>query len=414
MPFKLTVEAVSVRETIPGTGDRFLGSGTLSVLLGPAGGQLLPLPQHAVLINPGDPPVSLEAELRFLRAPQDLGLSAGSQVTFTARFRAESVGEPAPPPGKFETVVDVVNVLGSPNGMVIDSQGEFAYLSNGAELFVLDMTTRQLTVRHPLPGGFSIIDDIGPSDSFLALHTSNRAGYVDTGGASRQVQGGPPTGDVISSNELIQGSNINDSAFANGFLYAPSLRCCFEGVVRAASLDGSVRTEIIPGGGHRGIDASPDGSKVVVGAGNALHVIRTVDNTVMATIGVPFSEFFAFLDNDRVAVVNNNDGTVVVVDLTDPTGIPDLIFVDSLEHVTDLEVDATGTTLFVLHRVCFGVQIECHVPEVVVLDLLAKTVTKRILLDQDRPALSQNYSLALTPDGNTLLVFGEKGVFFLE
>ena len=282
-------------------------------------------------------------------------------------------------------------------------------LSNGAELFVLDMTTRQLTVRHPLPGGFSIIDDIGPSDSFLALHTSNRAGYVDTGGASRQVQGGPPTGDVISSNELIQGSNINDSAFANGFLYAPSLRCCFEGVVRAASLDGSVRTEIIPGGGHRGIDASPDGSKVVVGAGNALHVIRTVDNTVMATIGVPFSEFFAFLDNDRVAVVNNNDGTVVVVDLTDPTGIPDLIFVDSLEHVTDLEVDATGTTLFVLHRVCFGVQIECHVPEVVVLDLLAKTVTKRILLDQDRPALSQNYSLALTPDGNTLLVFGEKG-----
>ena len=64
--------------SVPGSGDGFFGLGTLSVSLGPAGGQLLPFPQHEVLIDPGDPPVALEAELRFLRAPDELVLSAGS------------------------------------------------------------------------------------------------------------------------------------------------------------------------------------------------------------------------------------------------------------------------------------------------------------------------------------------------
>ena len=328
------------------------------------------------------------------------------------------MGEPAPPPGKFETVVDVVNVLGSPSGMVIDSQGAFAYLSNGPELFVLDLTTRQLTSRHPLPGGFGILDDIDPSDSLLALHSGSKAGYIDTGGVSQQVIIGTGAG---FSDTLILTSDINDSVFANGFLYAPS-----GGVVHAASLDGSVRREIIAGRQLNGIDASPAGSKIVAGDvafPQALHVIRTVDNTIIATIGIQLDlsgpKLFAFLDNDKVVVVDKDDGTVVVVDLTDPTGIPDVSFIDSPGPVTDLAVDPTGTTLFVLHTrtdscKTLGGLSECRIPEVVVLDLLAKTVTKRILIKQDRPAAFPNYSLSLTPDGNTLLVFGTKGVFFLE
>ena len=89
VPFTITLEQTDV--TVNGsavTGD------VLSLLLGQPNGELLPSPDHAALINPGEV-VGFNAGLRFLGTPQTLDIGTGDTVTFTALFIAEG---PLPPP----------------------------------------------------------------------------------------------------------------------------------------------------------------------------------------------------------------------------------------------------------------------------------------------------------------------------
>ena len=93
-PFELTLVATNIVLHRPGTGDTPLTGDDLALLLGPAGGELLPAPDHARLINTGDPPVALRAGLKLLKTLGELGLAQGDTITFTSLFKAEAVVEP--------------------------------------------------------------------------------------------------------------------------------------------------------------------------------------------------------------------------------------------------------------------------------------------------------------------------------
>ena len=58
-PFSLTVEAANIMVTMPGTGSAPMDD-ALRILFGPAGGDLRPAPDHAVMIDPTTPPPPLE------------------------------------------------------------------------------------------------------------------------------------------------------------------------------------------------------------------------------------------------------------------------------------------------------------------------------------------------------------------
>ena len=95
VPFDLTVQATDVSVNgEPATGD------ILVLLMGPAGGEMLPAPDNAITIGTGDTPVALEAELAFLGTPAELGIDTGDSITFTALFTGERLFEvpPTPPP----------------------------------------------------------------------------------------------------------------------------------------------------------------------------------------------------------------------------------------------------------------------------------------------------------------------------
>ena len=86
----LTVDATNMVVHPPdGSGPHSIDGG-LQLLMGPVGTKLLPKQQ--ILVGPGDL-LPLEAGIRFLQAPEELGLSEGAEITFTARFD----GEVAPP-----------------------------------------------------------------------------------------------------------------------------------------------------------------------------------------------------------------------------------------------------------------------------------------------------------------------------
>ncbi len=317
--------------------------------------------------------------------------------------------------GKWGTITDIVNVPGSPNGIVVDSQGNFAYLTNKYALLVLDLATRQLTKNYALTLDIGsdlngiVVDNINKTDSLVALHAFGGAAIAD-------VEDG-------SQVELISASAIYGAAFAQGFLYAPSFN---DRVVYAASIDGSTQQTINPypeGGkiaGPCSIVSTPDGSTVLFGDefNNAVHAIDTSTNTVIATYVIGFKpKHIVPIDENNAVIVHEDDGTVAFIDLTNPAGVPKLVSIDSLEGVEDLVIDPARTSLFVLHRKKIeyeGDNYGLYQPEVVVLDLSIKTVSSRILIDDDKPASWPDYDLAITPDGSTLLVAGEEAIYFLE
>ena len=94
--FRLTLRATDVQiNGAPVAGD------VLTLLMGPAtppgplADALLPPPQD-ILIPVGGDPVALEAELAYLKTPDELGLQESDQITFTALFEAEAVEPPTP------------------------------------------------------------------------------------------------------------------------------------------------------------------------------------------------------------------------------------------------------------------------------------------------------------------------------
>ena len=117
--FNLTAEATDVSiNGVPSTG------GVLSLLMGPAGGDLLPAPENAVTIGPDEAPVALEAGLTFLGTPAELGIDSGDTITFTALFTGEGLFDLPSPTATTVTVVfggapENLGVYGTPGCAII-------------------------------------------------------------------------------------------------------------------------------------------------------------------------------------------------------------------------------------------------------------------------------------------------------
>ena len=116
VPFDLIAQAIDVSINGEPTTDDIL-----VLLMGPAGGEMLPAPDNAITIGTGDPPVALEAELAFLGTPAELGIDTGDSITFTALFTGEGLFEvpvplptatpaptPTPTPGPIPSSVTLV------------------------------------------------------------------------------------------------------------------------------------------------------------------------------------------------------------------------------------------------------------------------------------------------------------------
>ena len=90
--FTLTVEAANVMVTPPGDGAQPMDD-AVRILFGPAGEDLLPAPDHAVTIDPGEENMFAgELLLEFLKTPDELG-GAGTQLTFEILFKAKEVAK---------------------------------------------------------------------------------------------------------------------------------------------------------------------------------------------------------------------------------------------------------------------------------------------------------------------------------
>ena len=82
--------------------------------------------------------MAFKVGLSFMRTPQDLGLTAGSGITFTARFRAQGPVKPVPPPtptrAPFPTATAIPPTAApqptaTPAGGELIAQGRHIYLN---------------------------------------------------------------------------------------------------------------------------------------------------------------------------------------------------------------------------------------------------------------------------------------------
>ena len=293
-------------------------------------------------------------------------------------------------------------IFGGADSIVADSQGEFAYVTNGPGLVTIDIAAQSATQVVPTNGSSALARDIDETDSLVALSEFSR-GWV---------------ADIATGQEIVStgASSATGAAIAQGFLYVPSFNT--RGI-HVKSLDGLVTEFIDPTGGTPvalpcSIARSRDATRLFVGdeQNEVVYVIDAAARQVVSTllVGAPACNLAA-LDATHLVVVDDVSRQAALFDLTDPSGLPDHVgSVDGLGTVLKISYDELGSAVWVLHWTgSFG----NFQSEIVVLTLPNLEVRARFALDQTQ--FGQATDLAVTAsEGEVIgLVATSRGVVFM-
>lgn len=312
-----------------------------------------------------------------------------------------------------------VRVAGGAYTVSVDSQGRYAYVANDTTVQVLDLATRSLASVHQTTG-ISDAGPVGPGDAFLPLYGFSSAGVLD-------IRRG-----LVRT--LIDESAPRSSAYlaavvAHDHLYAAS----FNGrVVQAVPLDSATPAMIDPYpdlepnehgvAGPCELVASPDESQLLLGDefNAAIHVIRTADATVTATLPVGFPPCRLFFKDATTAVAvyggqaawADSTGEWALVDLTTPNAPIRPRRIRGLRQLQAAAVDPAGRLLVVLNggepQEGPGTSVR---PRVGIASLATGKVLKRVSLPT---ADGFAAAVAITPDARTILVGTTRGVRFIR
>jgi hypothetical protein len=266
----------------------------------------------------------------------------------------------------------------------------------------------------------------------------DHAGALDPSGTLLPVYGFSAAGilDLTNGRQLLllQGAGLTvgyfGAAVASGALYVPSLDAR---VVYRVPLSGGTPSAINPypgaterNGGVAGpctVTAAADGTMILAGDEfyRAVHLITTADNRVVATFAVGITPCRLFFVDSRTAiavsaraVLSEADGSVALVDLTTPLGVPQIIPVRGFRNATGAATDAVHVVVVVLATVRRvggpeGRLVETA-PRLAIVDLARRKVRGRASL----PHRGFGTDVALTPDGTTVLVSTSQGVWFVR
>jgi hypothetical protein len=74
---------------------------------------------------------------------------------------------------------NLVPIFGGADSIVVDSQGEFAYVTNGPGLVTIDIAAQVATRIVPTNGNSALAGDIDDTNSLVALYEFSRAWVTD-------------------------------------------------------------------------------------------------------------------------------------------------------------------------------------------------------------------------------------------
>ena len=309
-----------------------------------------------------------------------------------------------------------VRVPGGVSSITMDATGGLAYLTAQGSVTVVDVRSRQLLRRYPI----SAVDHAGALDSsgtLLPVYGFSAAGVLDLTSGSQRVLLQPVglTGVYVGA------------AVASGALYVPSLQAR---VIYRVPLSGAFPSTINPypdateqSGGVAGpctVTASADGTKILAGDEfhRAVHLISTADGRVIGTFSVGTIPCRLFFLDARTAIAVSagavdTDGSVALVDLATPFGVPQVIPVRGFHNAVAAATDAARTAVVLLATLRRrGPPLEGFAqtaPRLAVVDLGKRKVRGRAVL----PRRGSGTDVALTPDGETVLVGTTRGVWLV-
>jgi len=322
------------------------------------------------------------------------------------------------------TVDSSTSVPGLIGSLVVDPAGTFAYISTGSALIVVDLNARRATRIFPVCGsGMSCsVDGVDPSGTLVLLHNFDEAVVIRAADGSQVRTAGAGA--------------AGHAAFANGWVYVPA----FNGrALVAQEIQGTQTKTINPYAGSSGVAgpdfavASPDGKKVVFddSFSASIFVVETSTNQITATIALGFAATGAFFRDDSTVVVSS-PGILEVVDLANPTAIPQVIPVDflgtpqgSLSSAAGfnggLLADGSVTKLVGLHGVSidgstsYPTDLEYSLGVIDIQSgIVSEKATVNQILQMPSGALPYYPVLALLPDGNTALLGLGPTLYFLH
>lgn len=303
--------------------------------------------------------------------------------------------------------VESLPLLGTPNGIAVDSTGTRAFASVGSALVELDLSTRQRVRQIPLGSAILTLGDLDTDETHLVFSNATRMHLLDL--ASGQMSELP-----------LLGSSLRAARIYDGRAYAPDFN--LRGVAYA-DLHGPGSGVLLPYAADSGLTAGPEGSarspdRTQIATRDAfqenLLVFDTVQRAFSAIIpvGTQFSAI-TIPQRDRVVIMTGGcTGLVAAFDVQHPAGFPQIVAIDSPGQPIDM-VSAGGRIAIVQYQPCtYPYPSQPYSSEVIVLDAESLAVLERFPLD---PSLTTWPSaLAITPDGLALLVGAPNRIYLVR
>ena len=224
--------------------------------------------------------MAFEAGLKFLKSPGELGISAGSGVTFTVLFVAEApIPAPAPTPTPFVVIKEVIEVKEVPVEVIVVKE------------VVVEVIKEVILVATPTPA---------PVPINKTVKVSSKEAWTDTGVVVSQ-------GDILSI--TASGNIIFDSAGRNS---GPDGSTDFPGGCSMFVTHGGAPTHSLVG--NVASSVSLDGKGFFVGSNyrGGIPVNNTTDQS--GTLFLGFNDGFVSCDRSGLDVggVGDNSGSFTV------------------------------------------------------------------------------------------------------
>jgi hypothetical protein len=306
-----------------------------------------------------------------------------------------------------------INILGNPNGLVINKDGSKAFVTNGSGLLEIDIPGKKMLKNYSLPNSRIEVNDISPDGKMISL-SEFTAVYI------------APIDKEPLFQKIITGSAVYGSCFSNTSVYAP---CFNDRVVRTYRLKDSLEKMIDPYDSS-GVVASPNAIGyssdrkyiIAVDEGNqVLHIINAEKDSALYQIPTGRTAKFTIpIIGDTIAAFLENSKQFLLINLSRPNEVPMMVQVDSLEYAHDAVYSRGLNRMFiVLGRFLYDKDNGLYessfyyAAQLIVMDMSKFKVLLRKTINIDASNL-QKFKIALTPDDNLLLITSSEALHVFE
>lgn len=309
-------------------------------------------------------------------------------------------------------VTHTLNIPGNPDGLVMDLNKNMAYVTNRSGLIEIDASRKNVIRNIALPNSQVQISGISQDGKLLSLNDFYSVYIANTEGELSFLK--TITGSAVFGSCIV-GSTVYAASFNDRIIYSYRLEDGLLHKIDPYKSSGEIATpnSIISTADQKYVVAVDETNRV-------LHVISCDKDSSLYHI--PTGQLVKFcipIKDDKIAAFLENSKQLLLIDITQPNVIPEIMEIDSLEYVNHAVYSSEMHFMFViLGKLAFYrdsgpyESSNYYTAELMILDMNTKKEVLRGKIDIDPSNVE--FKIGMTSDNKSILFTSSGALNYID